>query len=97
MGKSYYVYILTNKRNGTLYTGITSNLSRRMEEHKRKQVKGFTSRYGIDKLVYVEMYESIEAALMREKQIKAWKRAWKLEAIEKENPDWKDLSCDIPF
>ena len=86
-----YVYILASKRNGTLYTGVTSNLARRMYEHKHDLVDGFTKEYNIHKLVHVEIYDRIDEAIHREKCIKEWKRSWKLELIEKDNPNWNDL------
>jgi putative endonuclease len=92
---SYYVYILTSKRNGTLYTGVTNDLIRRVLEHKEKIIKGFTSKYGVDKLVYYENHKYINDAIQRESNIKAWKRKWKLELIEKNNKDWKDLFYDL--
>jgi putative endonuclease len=91
MEKNYYVYILANKRNGTLYTGITSNLIKRVWEHKEKIVDGFTKKYNIDKLVYFEQYQDPANAISREKRIKKYPRKWKLNLIEKENPHWKDL------
>jgi len=91
-GKSYFVYILANKRNGTLYTGITNSLVRRMCEHKEKIIKGFTQKYNVDKFVYYEIYSSPGDAINREKCIKKWNREWKLRIIEKDNSDWKDLS-----
>ncbi len=87
----YYVYILFSKRNGTLYIGVTNDLIRRVYEHKNKQINGFTKRYGVDKLGYYEIYQSIEEAILREKQLKNWQRTWKLELIEQDNPDWHDL------
>jgi putative endonuclease len=92
---TYYVYILANKRNGTLYTGVTDNLIRRIIEHKEKITKGFTSKYKVDKLVYYEVHQYINDAIEREKNIKAWKRKWKLELIEEENKEWKDLFYDL--
>jgi putative endonuclease len=89
--KKGYVYILFNKRNGTLYTGVTSNLPKRVYEHKKKLVPGFTNKYGIDKLGYYEMHSSILFAIEREKQIKGGSRKRKLAFIESMNPDWKDL------
>lgn len=83
----YYVYILASQRNGTLYIGFTNHLERRVLEHKQKVVKGFTSKYDVNILVYFEEFESAEEALIREKQIKKWKRAWKLNLIEKSNPN----------
>lgn len=90
----YYVYLLASKRNGTLYIGITNNLIRRVFEHKHNLVEGFTSKYGVHMLVHYEETENIESALQREKQLKKWNRKWKLELIEKVNPEWKDLSKD---
>jgi len=87
----YYVYIMTN-RSGTLYTGVTNNLERRIYEHKRKLIPGFTSHYHIDRLVYYEVTSDIPAAIAREKQIKAWTRAKRVALIESVNRDWKDLS-----
>jgi len=89
--KKYYVYILFNKRNGTLYTGVTNNLKRRIEEHKNKSIKGFTSQYNIDKLGYFEEFNDIQLAIAREKQIKAGNRKKKLQLIESLNPNWDDL------
>jgi putative endonuclease len=85
------VYILASKRHGTLYIGVTSDLQKRTWEHKRNLVDGFTKRYGVHRLVYYELHGDMMAAISREKQIKKWNRAWKLELIEKQNPDWKDL------
>lgn len=91
MSKQPAVYILASKRNGTLYIGVTSNLIKRAWEHKNDLVAGFTKRYSVHRLVYYELHESMESAINREKQMKKWNRAWKLELIEKRNPDWKDL------
>ena len=90
--KGVYVYILSNKRNGTLYTGVTSNLVKRIFEHKEKVVNGFSAKYNLDLLVYYEEWWSIEEAIQREKQLKAGNRKKKLSLIESINPDWKDLS-----
>ncbi len=90
--KGAYVYILSNKRNGTLYTGVTSNLVKRIFEHKEKVVSGFSAKYNLDLLVYYEERWSIEEAIQREKQLKAGNRKKKLSLIESINPDWKDLS-----
>jgi len=90
--KYYYVYILTNKNNTVLYTGVTNDLVRRVSEHKNKIIKGFTSKYNIEKLVYFEDFNEIESAITREKQIKSGSRLKKIKLIENENPDWKDLS-----
>ena len=89
--KEYYVYILASKRNGTIYTGVTSDLIRRTNQHKEKQAEGFTKKYNVSMLVYYEIHNDIQEAIKREKNIQAWKRAWKLRLIEENNPDWKDL------
>ena len=89
------VYILANKRNGTLYVGVTSDLVRRIWQHKNDVIRGFTSRYGVHTLVWYETHESMESAITREKAIKEWKRSWKLELIERNNPTWRDLYNDI--
>jgi putative endonuclease len=89
------VYIMANQRNGTLYIGVTSNLPKRIWEHKSKAVEGFTQKYGVDKLVWYELHETMESALSREKNIKFWKRHWKLKTIEAMNPDWRELSEEI--
>ena len=91
MKKTYYVYILASQRNGTLYLGVTNDLTRRVLEHKYKVIKGFTEKYNVDRLVYYEDYRDIEEAIKREKQLKKWNREWKLKLIEKDNPDWNDL------
>jgi len=93
--KCGYVYILFNKRNGTLYTGVTSDLIKRVYEHKSKMVDGFTKKYGVDKLGYYEIFGQIIDAIEREKQIKAGSRMDKLRLIEKENPGWVDLYDQI--
>jgi len=90
----YYVYILTNKKNGTLYIGITSNLERRVFEHKNKIKKGFTSKYNLNQLMYFEIFEDVLLAIKREKQLKKWNRRWKINLIEKDNKDWIDLAKD---
>ena len=87
-----WVYILASKRNGTLYVGVTSNLRRRMEEHRRGLIEGFTKRYGVKFLVWAERHESIASAIQREKTIKKYSRRWKLNLIERLNPQWRDLS-----
>ena len=87
----YYIYILSNKRNGTLYIGVTSNLIKRVYEHKKNLVDGFTKKYNIHKLAYYEITNDIESAIEREKQLKKWNRKWKLKLIEKSNPEWIDL------
>ena len=91
MSKQYYVYILTSQKNGTLYIGVTSNLSKRIWEHKNDLVEGFTKKYKVHNLVYFEVAESMHSAIQREKQMKKWNRAWKVELIEKMNPQWNDL------
>jgi len=91
----YYVYILTNKPNGTLYIGITNNLNRRIWEHKNDLVDGFSSKYRIHRLVWYEEATSPLAAITREKQIKKWNRSWKVRIIEEMNPDWDDLYDSI--
>jgi len=93
--KQFVVYILASKRNGTLYTGITSDLSKRVWEHKSDAVPGFTAKYGVKLLVYYEVHESAESAIQREKQIKKWNRSWKLRLIEQNNPSWRDLYEEI--
>lgn len=85
------VYILASKRNGTLYTGVTGDLRRRAWEHREQVVAGFTQRYHVHRLVYFEQHTDMATAITREKRIKRWKRAWKLELIERNNPDWDDL------
>jgi putative endonuclease len=90
----YYVYILSNKKNGTLYIGVTNDLERRLWEHKNKVNEGFAKKYGLDKLVYFEKFQFIKEAILREKNMKKWKRQWKKNRIEDENPDWVDLSKD---
>jgi len=91
MTKQPAVYLLASKRNGTLYIGVSSNLPARIWQHKNNQVEGFTQKYQVHQLVYFEMHEEITAAIQREKQLKKWRRQWKLELIEKDNPEWKDL------
>ena len=89
--KQYYVYILASKKNGTLYIGVTNNLSKRVYEHKNNFVEGFTKKYNVHTLVYYEAVENVMSAITREKQMKKWRRQWKIELIEKKNPDWEDL------
>jgi len=91
MAKTYYVYILASKRNGTLYIGVTNDLERRLYEHRNNLIDGFTRRYRVHHLVYFESVNNIHAALQREKQLKRWTRKWKMDLIEKENPEWYDL------
>ena len=92
---NYYVYILASKKNGTLYIGVTNDLIKRVYEHKNDLVEGFTKKYGVHQLVYFEQTGSIESAITREKQIKKWRRQWKIELIEKKNLEWKDLYSDL--
>ncbi len=90
-----YVYILASQINGTLYIGVTNNLARRSDEHKSKVRPSFTQKYGVNQLVYYEAYDDPEEAIRREKNMKAWKRLWKLRLINKHNPGWKDLSKEL--
>jgi len=91
----YYVYLLASRKQGTLYLGVTNDLVRRVYQHKHKMTPGFASRYGVDRLVWFECYDDPVTAITREKEIKKWRRAWKIALIEKENPDWRDLYPDI--
>ena len=86
-----YVYILASRRNGTLYTGVTADLARRVWQHKADEAAGFTRTYGVKQLVWFEVHDSMAGAIVREKQIKKWNRAWKVEMIERDNPQWDDL------
>jgi putative endonuclease len=95
MKKQPAVYILANEKNGTLYTGMTSDLVKRIWEHKNNLAEGFTKHYGIHNLVWFELHHTLTSAFTREKNIKEWKRAWKLKLIEKENPGWRDLYIDL--
>jgi putative endonuclease len=89
--KRFFVYILTNKPYGVFYIGVTSNLLKRIYEHKHKAAQGFTAEYNLDRLVYYEIVESAEAAITREKKLKRWPREWKINLINQQNPDWDDL------
>ncbi len=89
------VYILASRRNGTLYIGVTSNLIKRVWEHKNNVVKGFTKRYDVHLLVWYEIHASMEEAIAREKRIKKWRREWKIRLIEEKNPQWRDLYSDL--
>ena len=91
------VYLLASRRNGTLYVGVTSDLLKRLHEHRSGIVPGFTREHGVKRLVWFEAHETMEAAIQREKRIKKWKRAWKLDLIESGNPDWRDLAEDLGF
>ncbi len=95
MKENFYVYILSSQKNGTLYIGVASNLIQRVYQHKEGQVDGFTKKYGVKTLVYYEIHQTAESAIVREKQIKEWKRNWKLELIEKSNPRWLDLYQEV--
>ena len=91
--RQYYVYIMTN-RSGTLYIGVTNNIKQRVHQHKNKLVEGFTKKYNIDKLIYVETFRDVNSAIAREKTIKGWLRKKKIELIKTANPDWRDLNED---
>ena len=93
--KEAWVYILASKRNGTLYVGVTSNLARRIHEHREGLLEGFTKRYDVKMLVWAERHESMMAAIQREKNIKHWPRKWKVDLIERQNPEWRDLHEDL--
>ena len=95
MSRQPAVYILASKRNGTLYVGVTSNLQQRVWQHRNEANAGFTHKYKVHTLVYFELHDDMVSAIIREKQIKKWNRSWKLELIEEQNPDWRDLSDDI--
>ncbi|MEO1240020.1 MAG: GIY-YIG nuclease family protein [Pseudomonadota bacterium] len=91
MEKGGFVYIMASRRNGTIYIGVTSDLQKRVWEHREGKIEGFTKKYGCKMLVWFEPYDTIEAAITRERQMKEWKRSWKLRVIEENNPDWDDL------
>ena len=91
----FYVYLLASRKDGTLYLGVTSDLVRRIYQHREKELPGFTSRYDVGRLVWFEVYDDPATAIAREKEIKKWRRKWKIALIEKENPDWKDLYSEI--
>ena len=95
MSKTYHVHILTNQKRGTFYVGMTSDLVRRIYEHREKLVPGFTKRYGLTRLVYYEAHSDVHEAIRREKRLKRWEREWKFDLIEKDNPDWRDLWFDL--
>jgi putative endonuclease len=88
---AYYVYLMASKKHGTLYLGVTRDIVRRGYEHRTKAVDGFTSRYGVDKLVWFEIYDDVLTAITREKELKKWRRDWKIRLIEEQNPGWVDL------
>lgn len=91
----FFVYIMTNRKGGTLYIGVTNDLARRAFEHREKQLSGFTRKYNLTRLVYYESYPTAVDAIRREKSMKEWNRAWKIERIEDMNPDWRDLYEDL--
>jgi putative endonuclease len=91
----YFVYLLASRRNGTLYLGVTKDLIRRTAEHKSGEIKGFSSRYGVKQSMWFEAYDNAPSAIKREKEIKKWRRVWKVALIEKENPEWRDLYGEI--
>ncbi len=93
--KTFYAYILASKWHGTLYVGMTNNLTRRVQEHKEKRCSSFTAKYNVDQLVYYTSYDNSVEAVTMEKRLKRWNRDWKIELIEENNPDWKDLSLDL--
>jgi putative endonuclease len=95
MTKHPAIYIISNKPNGVLYIGVTSNLQKRIWQHKEKLVEGFSFKYNLDKLVYYETCETMDSAILREKQLKRWKRDWKVRLIEEMNPNWSDLYVSI--
>jgi putative endonuclease len=95
MEKAFYVYMLASERNGTLYLGVTSNLVKRIWEHREGLFEGFTKKYGVKHLVWFEVHTEAMAAITREKQLKKWNRDWKIKMIQQENPDWRDLYEDI--
>ncbi|MBO6894218.1 MAG: GIY-YIG nuclease family protein [Roseibium sp.] len=92
---AFYVYILASRQRGTLYTGVTNELARRVHEHREKTAAGFTRRYDVSRLVYYEVFDEPDLAIAREKRLKRWNRAWKIEAIERFNPEWRDLYEDL--
>ena len=91
----YWLYILASRRNGTLYTGVTNDLARRTQQHREGLVRGFTRKYDVKLLVYYELHHDINSAILREKRIKSWRRQWKLELIEADNPQWRDLWVEL--
>jgi putative endonuclease len=95
MSNQYYVYVLASNKSGTLYIGITNDLKRRVGEHKEGLIEGFTKKYNIRKLVYFEIYNDINEAMLREKRLKKWNRSWKIRLIEEMNPKWNDLYTDF--
>ncbi|MCW6531543.1 MULTISPECIES: GIY-YIG nuclease family protein [Sphingomonas] len=97
MDRQPAVYIVASDRNGTIYVGVTSNLLGRIYQHRSGEIEGFTERYHVKRLVWFELHERMESAILREKQLKNWRRAWKLALVEKDNPTWRDLAEDFGF
>ena len=97
MEKIYFIYIISNKKNGTLYIGMTNNLARRMYEHKNKLIEGFSKKYDVCKLIHYEIFNDPSSAIHREKLLKNWNREWKIKLIEKNNPEWRDLCSELGF
>jgi putative endonuclease len=97
MARQPAVYIMASDRNGTLYVGVTSDLMARLHQHRTKEIEGFTGLYDVSRLAWFEMHETMDAAIAREKQLKNWRRAWKLALIEEGNPLWRDLAEDLEF
>ena len=95
LDKTYYIYIITNKPHGVLYIGVTNNLLNRINQHRQKILDGFSKKYNLTRLVYYEIFDDIEVAISREKQLKKWKRQWKINLINETNPTWRDLFFDI--
>ena len=92
-----YVYLLASRKNGTLYLGVTSNLMQRIAQHRAETFGGFSAQHSVKMLVWFEQHGTMEHAIIREKQLKKWRRAWKVELIERANPDWRDLALDLGF
>lgn len=95
MPRNYFVYILASQRNGTLYIGVTNNLQNRVQQHKNLQIDGFTKKYKVTTLVYYEVFSNVSDAIVSEKRLKKWNRAWKIRVIQKFNPTWRDLFFDV--
>ena len=95
MAETFYVYPLATRKDGPLYVGLTNDLHRRVFEHKSHAIRGYTWRYNVDRLVYWETFDTPDAAIRREKQLKRWRRAWKIALIERDNPDWRDLALEF--
>ena len=93
--QNYAVYILASKKDGVLYIGVSNDLTRRLYEHKQGEIKGFTEKYKVHRLVYFELFDDPENAILREKRLKKWNREWKIQLIEEKNPDWRDLYNDL--